>query len=192
VTFRDQIDDYFDLLKQTLDGVDRADVEALAQVFLDAHGRGATVFVCGNGGSASTASHMACDLNKGVSYGRSRRLRVHALTDNIATIMAYANDVSYEDVFAEQLRNFMNDGDVVIGISGSGNSRNVLNAISYANDRGNATVGITGFDGGKLKQLASRNVNVPVDDMQVCEDVHLILNHVLMVVLRDATIEGDA
>jgi D-sedoheptulose 7-phosphate isomerase len=180
---QDQITGYFSRLKRALDGVDHAEVESLVRVFLDAHDRGATIFVCGNGGSASTASHMACDLNKGVSYGRAKRLRVHALTDNLATIMAYANDVGYDDIFVEQLRNFMREGDVVIGISGSGNSRNVLRAIAFANECGNLTVGLTGYDGGQLRREARQGVHVAVNDMQVCEDVHLVLNHLLMQVL---------
>jgi len=186
VRFRDQIDSYFTRLKQALDNVDRSEVDALINVLLDAYERDATIFVCGNGGSASTASHMACDLNKGVSYGHEKRLKVHALTDNVATILAYANDVSYDDIFVEQLRNFLRDGDVVLGISGSGNSRNVLRAIELANERGNTTVGITGYDGGKLKRQASLSVNVAVHDMQVCEDVHLVLNHLIMQALCGA------
>ena len=188
--FQTEVERYLALLKETLDRLDRAEIDGLASLFLDAYERNATIFVCGNGGSANTASHMACDLNKGACDGHGKRLRVHALTDNIATIMAYANDVSYEDIFVEQLRNFLNPGDVVVGISGSGNSRNVLRAIELANERGNVTVGITGFDGGALKRLARQNVHVAVDDMQVAEDVHLVLNHLLMQILREAITEG--
>ena len=181
--FHDRIDSYFARLKSTLDQVDRDEIAALIRACLEAYDRGATIFVCGNGGSASTASHMACDLNKGAGFGRTKRLRVHALTDNVATIMAYANDVSYDDVFVEQLRNFMSPGDVVIGISGSGNSRNVLKAIEHADAEGNATIGITGFDGGRLRRMARHPVHVPGADMQITEDIHLVLNHLLMQVL---------
>jgi D-sedoheptulose 7-phosphate isomerase len=190
--FQGQIDDYITRLRQALDSVDRGEVETLVRVVLDAYERDATVFVCGNGGSASTASHMACDLNKGVGFGRARRLRVHPLTDNVATLTAYANDVGYEDVFVEQLRTFLRPGDVVLGISGSGNSPNVLRAIELANERGNATVGLTGFDGGALKRIARHGVHVAVRDMQIAEDVHMALNHLLMQVLCRAMDGSDA
>jgi D-sedoheptulose 7-phosphate isomerase len=184
--FLDRIGAYLERLKRALDNVDRAEIDTMVRVVLDAYEREATIFVCGNGGSANTASHMACDLNKGVGYGREKRLRVHALTDNVATITAYANDVGYDDVFVEQLRTFLRPGDVVLGISGSGNSRNVLQAIELANERGNATIGFTGYDGGKLARLVRHRVHVPVNDMQVAEDVHLTLNHLLMQVLCEA------
>jgi D-sedoheptulose 7-phosphate isomerase len=137
----------------------------------------------GNGGSGSTASHVACDLNKGVSYGRQKRFRVISLNDNLPTLTAYANDVSYEDVFVEQLRNFLCPGDLVVGISGSGNSPNVLNAIAFANSLGAHTVGLCGFNGGKLAPMVKTPIIAPVHDMQKAEDVHLILLHAVMQVL---------
>jgi D-sedoheptulose 7-phosphate isomerase len=122
-------------------------------------------------------------LNKGVSYGREKRFRVISLNDNLATLTAYANDVSYTEVFVEQLKNFLRAGDVVVGISGSGNSPNILKAIEYANRQGAITVGLTGFNGGKLASLVQVPVHIPVHDMQKVEDIHMMLFHVAMQVL---------
>jgi D-sedoheptulose 7-phosphate isomerase len=136
----------------------------------------------GNGGSGSTASHYACDFNKGLSYGKSKRFRFICLNDNMPTLLAYANDEGYEEVFVEQLRNLLSPRDIVIGISGSGNSPNILKAIAYANALGAATVGLTGFDGGELRRLARYGVNIPGDNMQVAEDLHLMLDHLIYTV----------
>ena len=141
------------------------------------------MFIMGNGGSGSSASHAAGDLNKGVSYGREKRFRVMSLNDNMATLTAYANDVSYSEAFVEQLKNFLNPGDVVIGISGSGNSASILKAIEYANQQGAVTVGMCGFSGGKLAGMAQLPVHIPVHDMQKVEDIHMMLFHVAMQVL---------
>ena len=144
------------------------------------------IFICGNGGSASTASHFACDINKGVSYGLDKRFKIIPLTDNLATITAYTNDVEYDIVFVEQLRNFFNSGDVLIGISGSGNSKNVLHAIEYVNANGGRTIGWTGFNGGKLKEISHYSINANAMDMQISEDIHMISTHVMMKILRKA------
>ena len=141
------------------------------------------VFMLGNGGSGSTASHIVCDLVKGVSYGLPKRFRAICLNDNVPTLMAYANDLSYEEIFVEPLKNFLHPGDLVIGLSGSGNSPNVLKAIDYANQHGAHTVGLSGFGGGKLAKLAHTSVVAPVNDMQKSEDTHLILLHAAFQVL---------
>ncbi len=138
--------DLFDALNK----IDLAKVEQAIAWLKDARAAGRTIFTCGNGGSASTASHFACDMVKGASYGRDARFRIMALTDSLPTVSAYANDVSYDAIFVEQLKNFAQPGDVVMGISGSGNSPNVLRAIEYANSIGCRTIGLTGRDGGKL------------------------------------------
>jgi D-sedoheptulose 7-phosphate isomerase len=135
------------------------------------------VFLFGNGGSGATASHLAVDFNKGVSAGLDKRFRVMCLNDSVPTLTAYANDLSYEAVFIEPLKNLLRPGDLVIGISGSGNSPNVLKAIAHAKSVGAHTVGLTGFDGGKLAAMVHTSVHVPVNDMQKAEDVHLILLH---------------
>jgi D-sedoheptulose 7-phosphate isomerase len=178
-----EIDDYFSLITKTINALDRTELGKFIDIIKRAYDKEANIYICGNGGSASTASHFACDLNKGVSYGLKKRFRVIALTDNIATILAYANDINYEDIFVEQLKNHLKKNDVVIGISGSGNSRNVVKTIEYANQKNNVTIGITGYDGGILKKISSYGINVNCNDMQISEDVHMILCHLTMKVL---------
>jgi D-sedoheptulose 7-phosphate isomerase len=163
-----------------LNALPLAEVAALAGLLDAARRDGRTVFVMGNGGSAMTASHLACDLNKGVSYGKKARFRVHCLNDNLPTMMAYANDIEYAAVFVEPLRNFFRPGDLVIGISGSGNSENVVRALDYARANGGATAALVGYGGGRMKQIAQCPVHVAVDDMQVVEDVHMMICHLLM------------
>lgn len=147
---------------------------------MDAYERDAHIFICGNGGSGSTASHFACDINKGVSFGKDKRFKVISLNDNIPIILAYANDVSYDDVFVEQLKNFLSPGDLFIGISGSGNSANVIKAIHYANAKGGRTFALCGFDGGELKRVSQKSLLVGCMDMQKVEDVHMIIIHCVM------------
>ena len=138
----------------------------------------------GNGGSASTASHLACDINKNVCLGLKKRFKVICLNDNIPTMLAYANDLSYKDVFLEQLKNFFWAGDMVMGISASGDSKNVLKAISYASENGGKTIGLCGFQGGKLAEIVDIPLIIQGDDMQKIEDVHLIVVHMLMQALN--------
>jgi D-sedoheptulose 7-phosphate isomerase len=178
--FTEQIDSYLGKLTRTLERLDRHEVSKFAELLLAAYEGGRKVLVFGNGGSATTASHFACDINKGVSYGLEKRFRILPLTDNMATMMAYANDVSYEDIFVEQAKNFLEPGDLVVGISGSGNSKNVLKAIEYAKQKGNTTVGICGYMGGKLRQISDHSVNANFNDMQISEDVHFIVMHLMM------------
>lgn len=174
------INDYLESLKNTLDNLNREEVIKFKDILEETRQKGKKVIIFGNGGSGSTASHFACDINKGVSLNQEKRHKVIALTDNIPTMLAYANDLSYDDVFVEQMKNFLENGDIVVGISGSGNSKNVLKAIEYANNLGNTTVGITGFKGGKLKEISKFSVNANVEDMQISEDIHIILLHLLM------------
>jgi D-sedoheptulose 7-phosphate isomerase len=180
---RQQFLDYCQGLKQALDAIPTDAAEKFLQLLETAYLEGRQVFIMGNGGSGSSASHAAGDLNKGVSYGREKRFRVISLNDNMATVTAYANDVSYSEAFVEQLKNFLNSGDVVIGISGSGNSPSILKAVDYANQHGAITVGLTGFSGGKLAGMAQLPVHIPVNDMQKVEDIHMMLFHVAMQVL---------
>jgi D-sedoheptulose 7-phosphate isomerase len=156
------------------------EISIMAEIINQARLDGNQIYTMGNGGSALTASHLVCDMNKGVSYGRDKRFRIICLNDNIATLLAYANDISYSEVFVEPLKNFLKPRDVVIGISGSGNSVNVLNAIQYATNEGAKTIAIVGYDGGKLKNVAQLVVHVPIDDMQVVEDMHMVICHMLM------------
>jgi D-sedoheptulose 7-phosphate isomerase len=167
-----------DLLK-AIDAVDLASVNEAISVLKKARDENRHVFVCGNGGSASTASHFACDMVKGASFGRQSRFRIMALTDSLPTITAYSNDVSYDCVFAEQLKNFAQPGDVVMAISGSGNSPNVLRAMEYGKSIGCRTIALTGRDGGKLAPLAEVNIQAKIPHMGRIEDVHMIVAHMI-------------
>ncbi|GJQ59801.1 MAG: SIS domain-containing protein [Candidatus Scalindua sp. AMX11] len=175
---------YLNDLHETLRGCDLEKVEGIINSLLVAYEEEKQIFIMGNGGSGSTASHFACDMNKGVSLGLEKRFKVMSLCDNIPTMLAYANDCSYDDIFVEQLKNFLNPGDIVIGISGSGNSKNVVRAIQYANERGVTTIAWSGFDGGVIAKIAKSSFVAPVHDMQKVEDVHLILTHIIMQILH--------
>lgn len=175
-------------LLKTIDNIDVDKVNQAIDLFRDAREKGRHIFVCGNGGSASTASHFACDIVKGASFNRSTRFRIMALTDQMPTISAYANDVSYDAIFVEQLKNFAQAGDLFMGISGSGNSPNVLRAIEYANSIGCRTVALTGRDGGKLGPLAQLNIQVPVPHMGRIEDAHMIVCHMIGYYFMEETV----
>jgi D-sedoheptulose 7-phosphate isomerase len=167
-----------DLLK-TIESIDLAKVNQAIAWFRETRAAGRHIFVCGNGGSASTASHFACDIVKGASFNRDQRFKILALTDQLPTLTAYANDVSYEAVFVEQLKNFAQPGDLFMGISGSGNSPNVLRAMEYANQAGCRTLALTGRDGGRLGPMAQLNIQVPVPHMGRIEDAHMIVCHMI-------------
>jgi D-sedoheptulose 7-phosphate isomerase len=151
--------------------------------------RGAQIVTCGNGGSAYAASHYITDWNKMVNLATGRQFRGISLCDNIGIVTAFANDVSYDDVFVGQLKAILGRADLVIAISGSGNSKNVLKAVEYANQAGAETLAIVGYDGGTLKEIAGHSVWVPSFDMQLCEDVHLMFGHMVMKALCGSPIE---
>jgi D-sedoheptulose 7-phosphate isomerase len=166
-------------LLKTLDAIDLQQVEQATEWLREARDNDRHIFVCGNGGSASTASHFACDIVKGASFGRRKRFRIMALTDSLPTITAYSNDVSYECAFAEQLKNFASPGDVLMTISGSGNSPNVIAATQTAKEIGCRTIALTGRDGGKLGPMSDLNIQVPVPHMGRIEDAHMIVCHMI-------------
>lgn len=180
IDFKEQISGYFADVKSTLDAVDRSAVSGAMNALLDAYERGADVYCFGNGGSAATATHMLNDFNKGISYGLEKKFHFHCLNDNIAMLTAVSNDLGYENVFAAQLDGRLRAGDVVVAISGSGNSANIIRAVEYAKTCGCTVIGVTGYDGGQLRRLADHSMHAPIDDMQVVEDVHLIFNHMMM------------
>lgn len=159
-------------------------IEQVVDVLRRARAQKKRVFIFGNGGSAATASHLACDLAKGASTDGKPRLRAVALTDNVPLISAWANDTSYENIFAQQLQDQVEAGDIVIGISGSGKSPNVLNGIRVAKSVGAITIGLTGFDGGDLKDLVDICIVVPDDSIDQVEDVHLVLGHIITSCLK--------
>jgi D-sedoheptulose 7-phosphate isomerase len=166
-------------LLRAIETIDLAKVGTAIEWLGEARAHGRRIFICGNGGSASTASHFATDLVKGASFGRQSRFRVLALTDSLPTITAYSNDVGYECVFAEQLKNFAEPGDVVIAVSGSGNSPNVLRAVEYAKSIGCRTIGLSGRDGGALGRLVELNLQVAHPHMGRIEDGHMIILHMI-------------
>ena len=175
-------------LTEISDTLAKLPTEVIAQVVdvLDeARGKGRRVFIFGNGGSAATASHFASDLAKGAIRPGKPRLKAFALTDNVPLLSAWANDSAYENIFAEQLENFIEAEDIAIAISGSGNSVNVLNGVKKAKAKGATTIGLVGFGGGKLKELVDVAVVAPSYNMEQVEDIHLLLEHVITTCLRE-------
>ncbi|MEP6960907.1 MAG: SIS domain-containing protein [Acidobacteriota bacterium] len=172
-------DSYRASLLQTLAKIESAKVAQAVAWLREARDQGRNIFVCGNGGSAATASHFACDIVKGASYLQGKRFKIMALTDSLPTLTAYSNDVSYSCVFVEQLKNFAQPGDVVMAISGSGNSPNVVQAIEYANSIGCRTIGLSGRNGGALGPLSQLNIHVAEPHMGRIEDAHMIVCHMI-------------
>jgi len=170
---------YLVSLQEVLNKIDLGKVEAAAELLLEAYEEGRNIFIFGNGGSGATSSHMAGDFVKGVSYGLDKRFRMICLNDNFTGLSAYSNDISYDLIFVEPLKNFLSPSDVVIGISGSGNSRNVVSALQYAKDRQAKTIALCGYSGGKINEIADLSVHVPVHSMEIAEDVHLIVLHMI-------------
>jgi D-sedoheptulose 7-phosphate isomerase len=177
---------YLAELRKAIETVNLEQVSQAIEWFREARDSGRHIFVCGNGGSAATASHLATDLFKGASYGRNSRFRILALTDSVPTLTAYANDVNYDCVFVEQLRNLAAPGDLVVGISGSGNSPNVVRAIEYGNSAGCRTLALTGRDGGRLGPLAQFNIQVREPHMGRIEDVHMMICHMICYYFMDS------
>ena len=171
---------YIEDLKKVLDTFAHDQFERMIDAFLKAYMNEKHIFVMGNGGSASTASHWVCDVNKGCCFNKNKKFKMASLTDNVSTMLAYANDVSYDEIFVEQLKNFFSAGDVVVGISASGNSLNVIKAVDYAKTNGGVTVGLCGYSGGKLYDMVDIPLLVKINDMQKVEDVHMIVVHMTM------------
>jgi len=153
-------------------------------IIKNARDKNMQIFVMGNGGSASTASHFVSDLLKTSITNEANRFKAMSLSDNIPVLLAWSNDVSYDKVFSNQLENFLHEDDVVIGISGSGNSKNVLNAIEFANQKNAITIGLGGKGGGKLSELAKINLTVQSDDMLTIETIHLLICHLIITLIR--------
>lgn len=183
--------EYLTRLKQVIDAFDLKAFDQTVRVILDAYHQQSHIFIMGNGGSGATASHLACDINKGCCIDLDKKFRMLCLNDNMPTMLALANDISYEAVFEEQIKNFFRPGDVVIGISGSGNSENVLRAISYAAANGGKTIGWSGFGGGKLAETVDLAFVVNSDDMQQVEDAHMVVAHMIMQSVHAALHQGS-
>jgi len=179
----EQLDIYLTEIARTLAAIPRPALEAVAQALWETYERDGTIFVCGNGGSAATASHLACDLAKWTICPDRRRVRALALTDNVPLMTAWSNDRSYESVFVEQLLTHYRPGDLLVAISGSGNSPNVIQAVMWANQAGAPTIGLSGFDGGKLAKLVRHSLHVENHVMPQVEDAHSAVCHALAVQL---------
>jgi D-sedoheptulose 7-phosphate isomerase len=171
--------EYINLVKETLDKLNHSEIDALIEAFYTTYQKGGNIYTMGNGGSGASASHAAGDFLKGASYGLEKRFRMICLNDNLPAMMAIANDIGWDDIFVEPLKNFLKPHDLVIGISGSGNSKNVVKALEYANHQGATTVAMSGFKGGKIAEIATLSMHVPVMDMEVTEDVHMVIFNII-------------
>ena len=180
--YQSEIREYLDLEIKTLQSLDIDKIDEAMQLIRETYEKEGTIYIFGNGGSSATASHYQNDFNKGISEYVEKKFRFCCLNDNMATVMAIANDIGFEEVFRFQLKNKLKPNDIVIAISGSGNSKNVINAVEYAKTCGNKIVGMTGFDGGKLVGMSDISLHVPINSMQITEDIHMIFDHLIMAV----------
>ncbi|REK69579.1 SIS domain-containing protein [Paenibacillus paeoniae] len=180
--YRADIKTYIDHEINTLRKLDIDAINDAMNLIFETYEAEKTIYIFGNGGSAATASHYQNDFNKGISEYVEKKFNFLCLNDNMATLMAIANDIGYEEVFRFQLRGRIKPGDLVIAISGSGNSKNVINAVEYAKEQGNKIIGLTGYNGGKLKLLSDLSLHAPINSMQITEDVHMILDHLIMAI----------
>jgi D-sedoheptulose 7-phosphate isomerase len=176
---------YLSELTSTLEEIDLKAVDAAIELLIEAHKKGSKIFTAGNGGSSATASHIVCDFNKGISNNTKEKFEMVCLSDSIPTITAIANDIGYEQIFALQLEGRLKKGDILIAISGSGNSKNILLAAEYAKGKGNKVIAFTGFDGGALYKIADVNIHLPLKDMQKAEDAHMIMLHLIARAIAD-------
>ena len=162
-------------------------IEKISQLLINARDEKRSIFLLGNVGSASNASHYFCDMNKTSNMNNENRFKAISLVDNIPIISAHTNDISFNSVFTEQLKNFFQEKDILIAISGSGNSKNVIDAVEYVKEKNGIVVGLTGFDGGILKSKCNECLIIPSDSMYRIEDMHLMINHILTSIFRNGT-----
>ncbi|MCR5490927.1 MAG: SIS domain-containing protein, partial [Bacilli bacterium] len=178
--FKKDIEAYYEAEIKTIQSLDKDELNAAMNALMEAYERGATVYVFGNGGSSATASHMVCDFNKGTCYELDKKFKFVCLNDNIPLIMAISNDDSFENIFVYQLKDRLKKDDLVLAISGSGNSHNVVKAVEYAKEVGAKVISMTGYSGGKIAKMADYHMHVPVEDMQITEDLHMGFDHMVM------------
>lgn len=177
------ISDYIDLEIEILKKLDADAINDALNLLELTRKKDGNIVIFGNGGSSATASHFTNDFNRGISEHIEQKFKFQCLNDNVSTLMAIANDIGFEEVFRFQLKNRLKSDDIIIAISGSGNSKNVINAVKYAKEQNCKIIGLTGYDGGQLKELSDICLHVPVKNMQVTEDVHMIMDHLMMTVL---------
>lgn len=191
IDFKNAIKEYYDRERAAVERFDLDEFNEAMNAILDTYNKGGMIYVCGNGGSASTASHMQNDFNKGISEYTDKKFRFYCLNDNVSTMMAVANDIGYEEVFRFPLVNVITPNDLLIGISGSGNSKNVLNAAEYAHEVGAKVLGMTGYSGGKLREMADYKMHVDEMDMQIAEDLHMSFDHMMMKIFYNYLTKGE-
>lgn len=183
IDFTDRIEAYYKKEIEIIEKLDKQKLNEALNLLLKHYENESTIYTIGNGGSSATASHFVCDFNKGVSGDLKKKFHFECLNDNIPSVMAIANDLSFDEIFSYQLKNRLKKGDLVLAISGSGNSHNIIKAVEYAKEVGADILALTGYDGGKLKNYATVHLNVPVDDMQITEDLHMSFDHMMMSIL---------
>jgi len=180
VDFKKDIQAYYEKEEKIIKSLNVDELNEAMNALLEAYNKEATIYVFGNGGSSATASHMMVDFNKGACSKVEKRFRFVCLNDNIPTLMAIGNDIGFENVFYYQLENKLTKNDVILAISGSGNSHNIIKAVEYAKQQGVKIIGMTGYDGGKLDKLSDYHLHAPIDDMQITEDIHMSFDHMMM------------
>lgn len=180
VDFKKDIQAYYEKEEKIIKSLNVDELNEAMNALLEAYNKEATIYVFGNGGSSATASHMMVDFNKGACSEVEKRFHFVCLNDNIPTLMAIGNDIGFENVFYYQLENKLTKNDVILAISGSGNSHNIIKAVEYAKQQGVKIIGMTGYDGGKLDKLSDYHLHAPIDDMQITEDIHMSFDHMMM------------
>lgn len=185
------IADYFNSHIDLFRKISIIEIENAISIIKNTFLRGKKIITCGNGGSASTASHYITDWNKMVNVYSSKKFRGFSLSDNIGLVTAYGNDTTFDNIFKGQLESILDEGDLLVAISGSGQSRNIINAIEYANNNGANTLGVLGYDGGNALELCKYTFLVPSFDMQLCEDIHLMFGHIVMKRLISSLIKNE-
>lgn len=185
MNYEELIKNYIREEKRVLDSLDVRSIDKCISILAKALEKEQDIYIFGNGGSAATASHFENDFNKGISEYTDKKFRFRCLNDNVPTVLAIANDVGYEEIFRFQLKGRLKKEDVVIAISGSGNSNNVLNAVEYAKEIGSTVIGMTGYNGGRLKEMADVSLHAPISSMQITEDIHMFFDHMIMSIIYE-------
>lgn len=183
------ITEYINDVQRLISSLDTDALESACKLMLDSYKNGKKIFVAGNGGSAGTSNHFCCDFGKNAVKGDTNRPKIISLSANIEVLTALGNDFSYAEVFSQQLKNLMDDGDTLLLISASGNSPNVVEAAKYAKERGGKVIGFSGFEGGKLKELSDVNVNIPSNSYEKIEDLHMMLTHIIVCYFKELGLE---
>lgn len=191
MNFKNAIKEYYDREIKVINNLNLEEINDAMNLIYETYNNDGTIYICGNGGSAATASHFQNDFNKGISEYVEKKFRFQCINDNVATMLAISNDIGYDEVFRFQIKNKITPNDIFVGISGSGNSKNVLNAAEYAKAIGAKVIGITGYTGGKLKEISDYNMHVDVMDMQITEDIHMTFDHMIMKIFYNFLIAGE-